>query len=52
LCGHCRYFVVLVLFGTYTGQRTIATAKKLTIGQFRQALCMEKPALEVLPEAL
>ena len=42
LCSHLRYFVVLVLFGRYTGQRTIATAKKLTIGQFRHALCMEK----------
>lgn len=43
---------IITMFGTYTGQRTIATTKKVTIGQFRQVLCMEKPAVEVLPEAL
>ncbi|MGZ4905948.1 MAG: hypothetical protein ACXV5H_11130 [Halobacteriota archaeon] len=41
---HYRAFVV---FGAYTGQRSLATMSKLTVGQFREALRSEKPCIEV-----
>jgi len=40
-------YVAFVVFGAYTGQRSLATVSRLTIGQFRAALKSEKPVLEV-----
>ena len=42
-----QQFTAFVLFGAYTGQRTIATMMKLTVGQFRDALQLDKPVLHV-----
>jgi hypothetical protein len=36
-----------MLFGAYTGQRSNATISKLTIGQFREAMQLEKPVVQV-----
>ncbi len=41
---HYRAFIV---FGAYTGQRSLATMAKLTVGQFREALRSDKPCVEV-----
>ena len=35
------------MFGAYTGQRTEATIAKLTVGQFRDAISVDKPVLLV-----
>jgi len=40
-------FTALVLFGAYTGQRSYSTIKRLTVGQFKEALSNEKPVLHV-----
>jgi len=40
-------YSAFVLFGAYTGQRSEATIKKLTVGQFREALAADKPVLQV-----
>jgi len=40
----------IVLFGAYTGQRPIATIRKLTVGQFRTVLHHAPLVLEVLPQ--
>jgi integrase len=42
-----RNFKALVLFGAYTGQRSEATVKKLTVKQFRQALSTEKSVIDI-----
>ncbi|MGB8311986.1 MAG: hypothetical protein WCE81_09010 [Halobacteriota archaeon] len=42
-----QQFRAFVLFGAYTGQRTIATMMKLLVGQFRDALQSDKPVLHV-----
>jgi len=42
-----QLFTAFVLFGAYTGQRTIATMMKLTVGQFRDALQSDKPVVHV-----
>ena len=36
-----------VLFGAYTGQRTVAMMAKLTVGQFKETILREKPVLQV-----
>ena len=36
-----------MLFGACTGQRSMATMMKLTVGQFRQALQLENPVVQV-----
>jgi len=41
-----QHYTVFILFGAYAGQRSMATMMKLTVGQFRQALQMEKPVLQ------
>jgi integrase len=48
----CRYlnYKAIVLFGAFTGQRPLATVARLTVGQFKEAMKLEKPVLEVLPE--
>ena len=43
-------YKALVLFGAYTGQRPIATIRKLTVGQFRFALQHKPPVVDVLPQ--
>lgn len=42
-------YSAFVLFGAYTGQRSMATMKKLTVGQLREALWAPKPVLRVEP---
>jgi hypothetical protein len=37
-----------VIFGAYTGQRSLATMSKLRVGQFREALRSDTPCIEVL----
>ena len=44
-----QQFTAFVLFGAYTGQRHMATTMKLTVGQFRNALKLEKPVVHVKP---
>jgi hypothetical protein len=39
-----------VLFGAFTGQRPLATIARLTVGQFKQAVNMRKPVVDILPE--
>jgi len=40
-------FTALALFGAYTGQRSYSTIKRLTVGQFKEALRNESPVLRV-----
>ena len=42
-----QQYEAFVVFGAYTGQRSMATAANLTVGQFRQALEDDKPVLHV-----
>jgi len=42
-----QHYVAFILFGAYTGQRSMATMMKLTVGQVRQALQLEKPVVHV-----
>jgi hypothetical protein len=42
-----QHYKALILLGAYTGQRSLATVSKLTIGQFREALRSGKPCIEV-----
>ncbi|MGD0172736.1 MAG: hypothetical protein ABSB81_11555 [Halobacteriota archaeon] len=43
------HYAAFITFGAFTGQRTDATMKKLTVGQFREALQSDKPVLTVKP---
>ena len=47
---HYLNYKAMVLFGAFTGQRPIATIARLTVGQFKKAVKLEKPVVEVLPE--
>ncbi len=40
-------YTAFIFFGAYTGQRSNATISKLTVGQFREALQLEKPVVHV-----
>jgi hypothetical protein len=40
-------YTAFILFGAYTGQRTVATMAKLTVGQFKETISHETPALQV-----
>jgi hypothetical protein len=40
-------YTAFVIFGAFTGQQSLATMSKLTVGQFREALQSKKPALQV-----
>jgi integrase len=40
-------YTAFILFSAYSGQRSMATVGKLTVGQFRDALASEKPVLQV-----
>jgi integrase len=46
---HCLNYKAIVLFGAFTGQRPLATIARLTVGQFREIVKMEKPVVDVLP---
>ena len=47
---HNLNYKAMVLFGAFTGQRPLATIARLTVGQFKEALKLEKPVIDVLPE--
>lgn len=40
-----RYYTAFVIFGAFTGQRSESTIAQLTVGQFRDALRVDKPVL-------
>ncbi|MGZ7199985.1 MAG: hypothetical protein ACXVIG_08470 [Halobacteriota archaeon] len=42
-----QQYTAFVVFGAYTGQRSLATMATLTVGQFREALRSDKPSIEV-----
>jgi hypothetical protein len=42
-------YTALALFSAFTGQRPIATIARLTVGQFREAVAMSKPVVDVQP---
>jgi len=46
---HYLNYKAIVLFGAFTGQRPLATIARLTVGQFRSAVKMRKPVVDVLP---
>jgi integrase len=45
---HYLNYKAMVLFGAFTGQRPLATIARLTVGQLREAVRMEKPVVDVL----
>jgi hypothetical protein len=47
-CHYLNYKAV-VLFGAFTGQRPLATIARLTVGQLRDAIALDKPIVNVLP---
>ena len=47
---HNLNYKAMVLFGAFTGQRPLATIARLTVGQFKEAVKLEKPVIDVLPE--
>src|SRR5665647_1863735 len=40
-------YMAFILFGAFTGQRSLATIAKLKVGQFREAVRSDKPSIEV-----
>jgi hypothetical protein len=46
---HCLNYTAMTLFGATAGQRPNATIARLTVGQFRAAVKMDKPVVDVLP---
>jgi hypothetical protein len=44
---HAQQFAAIILFGAFTGQRPYSTIAKLRVGQFRQALKLDKPVVHV-----
>lgn len=48
--SHFLNYQALILFGAFTGQRPLATIARLIVGQFKEAVEMEKPVLDVFPE--
>jgi hypothetical protein len=47
---HCLNYKAMVFFGAFTRQRPLATIARLTVGQFNEALKLEKPVVDVLPQ--
>ena len=47
---HYLSYRAIVLLGAFTGQRPQATIARLLVGQFRNAIGLEKPVLDILPE--
>ncbi len=44
------YYTAFVIFGALTGQRSESTIAQVNVGQFRDALQMDKPVLRVEPQ--
>ncbi len=42
-----KHYTAFILFGAFTGQRSLSTISKLTVGQFREAIQSDKPCTEV-----
>lgn len=42
-----QHYTAFVLFGAFSGQRSLATMSKLSVGQFKEALQSDKPCIEV-----
>jgi integrase len=42
-----QQYAAFVLFGAYTGQRSLSTISKVTVGQFKEALQSDKSCIEV-----
>ncbi|MGZ4909088.1 MAG: hypothetical protein ACXV5F_10620 [Halobacteriota archaeon] len=42
-----QHYIAFTLFASYTGQRSVSTMSRLRVGQFRDALRMDKPTLLV-----
>ena len=42
-----QHYTAFVLFGAFTGQRSLATIAKIKVGQFREALQSDKPCIKV-----
>jgi CRP-like cAMP-binding protein len=40
-----RQYIAFTVFGAFTGQRSVATIMKLTVGQFREALAADQPVI-------
>jgi len=47
---HYLNYKAIVLFGAFTGQRPLATTARLTVRQFKEAMKLDRPVLDVLPE--
>jgi integrase len=47
---HYLNYKGLILFGAFTGQRPLATIARLTVRQFKEAVKLEKPVIDVFPE--
>ena|GEM_PF-108619 len=43
--ARARQYMAFTIFGAFTGQRSMATMMKLTVGQFREALAADKPVI-------
>ncbi len=43
-----NHYTAFILLSAFTGQRSLSTSSKLTVGQFRDALRADKPCIEVL----
>jgi len=43
-----QQYTAFILFGAFSGQRSLATIAKLKVGQFKEALQSNKPCIEVL----
>ncbi len=48
--NHYRNYKAIVLFGAFTGQRPLATIARVTVGEFKEAVKMKKPFVDILPE--
>jgi integrase len=46
---HYLNYKAIMLFGAFTGQRPLATIARLTVGQLRDTVAMERPVVNVLP---
>jgi integrase len=46
---HYLNYKAIVFFGAFTGQRPLATIARLTVEQFKDAVKMKKPVINVLP---
>ncbi|MGA3199621.1 MAG: hypothetical protein ABSD89_09475 [Halobacteriota archaeon] len=45
--ARAKQYTAFTLFGAFTGQRSVATIMKLSVGQFREALAADKPVILV-----